>query len=762
MVFVSFGAGCAKGGTAPLGSDGSTPPIDAATSDSATNDGATHDGAMNDGAVNDGATPDGGGCTTASDCDDGDACNGTESCTAGRCAPGTAVSCDDFISCTADTCNASDGACSHTPDDSVCSDGLMCDPTDGCIPRPPCLADADCDDGAMCNGVETCDPAIGCLLGTAPSCDDGFACTSDSCDAATDACVHTPSASSCDDGLVCDGVEACDPSAPGANAAGCVTSAPPVCNDGIACTVDSCSEAAGGCTTSLSDSACDDGRFCNGVEHCTATGCAAGTPPSCDDGIGCTTGRCDAPSDVCVQTGSDAFCTDSVACNGVERCDASGATSGTGCVAGTPVNCNDGVACTVDSCTGSGTCVHVGTDADGDGYIAAGCGAGNDCNDSAAAVHPGATEVCDGLDNNCSGVVDDGPTMQCALGSAPRACTTSCGSAGTRACNAACALGSCYGSEVCNGCDDDGVGGPDNGFLCVQGTTTSCTTACGTAGTHACTASCSGYTTCAAPSEICGNGCDDNANGVTDEGCGPSNDTCGGAIALRMTGMGTTVSGTTVGSTNQSGCGSGGDVYYSFTLTQREVVYLDTETASYDTEIAIASGCSGNIWCDDDSCFGTRSQLVQVLNPGTYYAVVSGFGGTTGTFTLRFQHLPTGNGTPIVLSHPATGGTRTGTTSGTGTLAETCTSASGPEQMYYFTTCSYTGGAFSASTCTGTSYDTVLQFRDATSGTNTCNDDSCGLQSSISGTVSSGAGLRAVYVDGYSGAGSYTLTYTMP
>jgi len=28
--------------------------------------------------------------------------------------------------------------------------------------------------------------------------------------------------------------------------------------------------------------------------------------------------------------------------------------------------------------------------------------------------------------------------------------------------------------------------------------------------------------------------------------------------------------------------------------------------------------------------------------------------------------------------------------------------------------------------------------------------------------VSSGAGLRAVYVDGFSGAGSYTLTYTMP
>ncbi|RKG83042.1 MopE-related protein, partial [Corallococcus terminator] len=32
----------------------------------------------------------------------------------------------------------------------------------------------------------------------------------------------------------------------------------------------------------------------------------------------------------------------------------------------------------------------------------------NDCNDSSAASHPGAAEVCDGVDNNCNYVVDDG------------------------------------------------------------------------------------------------------------------------------------------------------------------------------------------------------------------------------------------------------------------------------------------------------------------------------------------------------------------
>ena len=43
-------------------------------------------------------------------------------------------------------------------------------------------------------------------------------------------------------------------------------------------------------------------------------------------------------------------------------------------------------------------------DADGDGYYVLGYGEGNDCDDTNAAVHVGATEVCaDGLDNDCNG-----------------------------------------------------------------------------------------------------------------------------------------------------------------------------------------------------------------------------------------------------------------------------------------------------------------------------------------------------------------------
>src|SRR5205814_825332 len=103
--------------------------------------------------------------------------------------------------------------------------------------------------------------------------------------------------------------------------------------------------------------------------------------------------------------------------------------------------------------------------------------------------------------------------------------------------------------------------------------------------------------------------------------------------------------GTTVNAGNESVCGSGGDVYYSFTLSRREVVYLDTYTSGYDTEVAVAPACTSYSSCNDDSCGTLQSQLVTTLNAGTYYAVVSGYGGQTGSFTLHFQHLPAGNGT---------------------------------------------------------------------------------------------------------------------
>ena len=56
----------------------------------------------------------------------------------------------------------------------------------------------------------------------------------------------------------------------------------------------------------------------------------------------------------------------------------------------------------LQACSGSS-----GGDGDGDGYIGAEFG-GDDCNDADASIGPHATEVCDGVDNNCDGSIDEG------------------------------------------------------------------------------------------------------------------------------------------------------------------------------------------------------------------------------------------------------------------------------------------------------------------------------------------------------------------
>jgi hypothetical protein len=75
----------------------------------------------------------------------------------------------------------------------------------------------------------------------------------------------------------------------------------------------------------------------------------------------------------------------------------------------------DGGLGTYDAPGAPATCL----DADGDGATASACG-GDDCDDGDAAIHAGAIEACDGVDNDCSGAADDDlPTTAC---SAPLVC----------------------------------------------------------------------------------------------------------------------------------------------------------------------------------------------------------------------------------------------------------------------------------------------------------------------------------------------------
>jgi hypothetical protein len=125
-------------------------------------------------------------------------------------------------------------------------------------------------------------------------------------------------------------------------------------------------------------------------------------------------------------------------------------------------------------------------------------------------------ESCNGTDDNCNGVADDG--FACVRSSTGNGCTTGCGTPGTHTCSTSCTPGTCAAAaETCNGCDDDVDGTPDDGFACRFGQSRSCSTSCGTSGTQLCETDCSGYEACRAAIDTC-NGCDDDLDGEPDDG----------------------------------------------------------------------------------------------------------------------------------------------------------------------------------------------------------------------------------------------------
>ena len=142
-------------------------------------------------------------------------------------------------------------------------------------------------------------------------------------------------------------------------------------------------------------------------------------------------------------------CDDGFFCNGTETCDAGA------CVPGTPPACDDGVTCTDDTCSDAArACLHLPPDLDGDGYGALGCADGTDCDDDDADVFAGNVELCDaaGRDEDCDpttrgGIDDDGDGFEssaCCNGS-------DCGPD----CDDARFTSNPDGADVCNALDDD-------------------------------------------------------------------------------------------------------------------------------------------------------------------------------------------------------------------------------------------------------------------------------------------------------------------
>ncbi|HOX42295.1 MAG TPA: proprotein convertase P-domain-containing protein [Myxococcota bacterium] len=397
-------------------------------------------------------------------CDDGMYCSTGETCSAGACTGGSPRSCSDASPCTLDSCDEATDACIN---DAVGANGVACD------------------DGQFCTQGETCS-AGACTNGTPNPCTDGNVCTADSCDEGANQCLHNGPAADglgCDDNAYCTVSDACQNGV-------CTGGAARVCTDGNPCTQDSCDEVQDTCVGSaapMNGAPCDDGAYCSTGETCSAGSCTGGSPRTCSDGNGCSVDSCDEASDACINNAAAAnglACDDGAFCTQGETCSAGA------CTNGTPNLCTDGNVCTADSCDeGTNQCLHNGPAANGlacndNAYCTVGeacsngaCAGGSprDCDDSNACT----LDTCDEVLDSCVG---NGAPMNGSICNDGLYCNTGetcaagiCAGGIPRLCNDAntCTADSC--SEATDACVYDGPAadglGCNDGLFCTLGET---------------------------------------------------------------------------------------------------------------------------------------------------------------------------------------------------------------------------------------------------------------------------------------------------
>ena len=234
---------------------------------------------------------------------------------------------------------------------------------------------------------------------------------------------------------------------------------------------------AGGADAGLFDSSTLAGDAGGGLDAGSGAPCRLDS--DCDDGVACTIDRCNADTGLCRRIAPDAdgdghgeaACTSAKGTPLGDDCDDADPLAYTGATevcdaAGRDEDC--------DSAT-------YGTrDADGDSSIDIRCcnatTCGSDCDDMRSSVHPSASEACDGLDNDCNGLVDDATLRTWyrdadhdGFGISAMPVTAACAPADYASvggdCNDTNASVNPGTAEVCNGIDDNCVGGPDEGVL---------------------------------------------------------------------------------------------------------------------------------------------------------------------------------------------------------------------------------------------------------------------------------------------------------
>ena len=296
-----------------------------------------------------------------------------------------------------------------------------------------------------------------------------------------------------------------------------------------------------------------------------------------------------------------------------------------------------------------------------------------DCDDTDSTVYPGAWEHCNGVDDDCSGVIDDGLAFTTFY-----ADMDGDGFGDIDTTVEACAVPEGYTSDSTD-CDDtrDWVN-PDIEADCADGVDEDCDGEVdeGPDRTWYADSDGDGYgdlgspvVTCVMPEgytpdstdcddsdadfspearEVCGDGMDSDCDGLLDDD-DPDCDCPDHGIELDEdigTDVGSSVrTGTTsgMGDDIDGSCGSsGGQDYVMFWEAPEDGCYeITTDGSDFDTLLLIYHGCDGyEIGCNDDGGEGLRSRLVlsSVEAGDIYFLVVDGYSSfSSGSFVLNIN-----------------------------------------------------------------------------------------------------------------------------
>jgi len=213
------------------------------------------------------------------------------------------LTCNDGKSCTDDSCDPVSGCRYVANDANPCTDGNLCTLGDRCL-----------------NGE--------CVHDSLLNCDDGNACTTNSCAPATGCkTVNVQDGTGCGDNNVCTTVDTCQEGK-------CVGTQPLNCSDGKPCTYDECHPVTGCYNPKVPDyMQCNDFNLCTQGDHCRDGECVKTSDLPCDDGNDCTQNLCQ-PATGCDFSQPAAYCCG----NGIletpyEECDDGNRISGDGCEA---------------------------------------------------------------------------------------------------------------------------------------------------------------------------------------------------------------------------------------------------------------------------------------------------------------------------------------------------------------------------------------------------------------------------------------------